>query len=131
MAIDVEKELTEANARLPLEIPDNGDVPLEMQMRVIALTIAQRHVGDTVVKEGGLYNALKMDNKLVDVVTVDHVMRAALIMERYLWGEWSKGIAEHAMEAVSTQAADIIEKEFRAKEAEMRAQRVTPEDENF
>ncbi len=112
MAIDVEKELTEAHEKLPIII-DSPSVPLDMQMRVIALTLAQRHVGDTCVKEGALYNALKMDNKLGNVVTLDDVIRAALVMERYLWGEWSKGIADHAIEAMMTEAADAIEEEFK------------------
>ena len=106
--IDVPAELANAEARLPVVV-DNA-MPLDFSLRLMALTIAQRHVGDTAVKEGGLYQQLKMDNKLGDAVSVDDVIRAALVFERYLWGEWSKGIAENAINAVSTDAADAIEK---------------------
>lgn len=112
--INVAEELTKANARLPLNIDPTG-VSLEMQMRTIALTIAQRHVSDTVVKEGSLYQQLKMDNKLGDFVSVDHVLRAALVFERYLWGEWSRGIADRALAATLTEVADIVEDEFKKK----------------
>lgn len=112
--IDLPKELDEANARLPIVLPDR-DQPLEMQMRVIALTIAGRYVGDTSVKEGGLYQALKLDNKLGQPVSVEHVIRAALVFERYLWGEWSKGIVENAINATLPEAADAIEKELRKR----------------
>lgn len=111
--IDVKKELEEANARLPVVI--DGPMPLDIQLRSIALTIAQRHVGDTCVKEGNLYQQLKMDNKLGSAVSVDDVVRAALVFERYLWGEWSKGLAENAMAEVSTKIADAIEKELDRK----------------
>jgi hypothetical protein len=112
--IDVEQEIAEANARLPVALPDR-EMPLDIQLRSIALAVAQRHVGDTCVKEGGLYQQLKMDNKLGDVVSAEHVLRTALVFERYLWGEFSKGIAENAIAAVSTAAADAIEKEFEAR----------------
>jgi hypothetical protein len=116
MAIDVEQEIAEANARLPVALPDRP-MPLDIQLRSIALAVAQRHVGDTCVKEGGLYQQLKIDNKLGDVVSVDQVLRTALVFERYLWGEFSKGIAENAIAAISTAAADAIEKEFEARSA--------------
>lgn len=115
MPIDVEQEINEANARLPVTLPDAAILPIEIQLRVMALSIAQRHVGDTCVREGALYQQLKMDNKLGEPASVDHVLRAALFFERYLWGEWSKGIAENAMDAISTEAADVIEKEFKAR----------------
>lgn len=109
--IDVEKELAEANARLPVVLPDQG-MPLDIQIRSIALTIAQRHVGDTCVKEGALYQQLKMDNKLGHAVSVNDVVRTALVLERYIWGEWSKNIAENAMNSTMTEVADAIEREF-------------------
>lgn len=112
--IDVEKEIAEANARLPVALPDTP-MPLEIQIRSVALAVAQRHCGDTVVSEGALYQQLKMDNKLGDVMTVEHVVRAALVFERFLWGEWSKGIAENALESTLTDAADAIEREFEAR----------------
>lgn len=113
MAIDVSHELQEANAKLPVNI--DREMPLDITLRTIALAVAQRHVGDTCVKEGGLYQQLKMDNKLGNAVSVDGVVRAALIFERYLWGEWSKGIAENAINAVSNEIADAIEEQFEEK----------------
>ena len=115
--MNVEKELSEAQARLPIAV--DRDMPLDITLRTIALTIAQRHVGDTCVKDGELYQQLKMDNKLGKVVSVDDVIQTSLFFERYLWGEWSKGIAEHAIEAVSHEAADALEAEF-AKRAPTR-----------
>lgn len=116
MAIDVERELAEANARLPVAIPD-GPMPLDIQIRSIALAVAQRHCGDTVVSDAPMYQQLKMDNKLGDPLSVDHVIRAALVFERYLWGEWSKGIAEHALEQTTTEVADALEKEYQKRQA--------------
>jgi len=95
--LNIGKELTEANARLPVNLGDY-QMPLDFTLRSIALTIAQRHMGDKTVKEGALYNALKMDNKLGGPLTVDDVLRAALIFEAYLWGKWSQDIAGQAME---------------------------------
>lgn len=61
---------------MPIVMPD-GPMPLDVQMRTIALT--------------------------------------ALVFERYLWGEWSKGIAEHAIDQASSDAADAIEAEYQKK----------------
>lgn len=111
---EIEQELAEANARLPVALPDRG-MPLDIQMRSIALAIAQRHVGDTCIKEGNLYQQIKMDNKLGRPVSVEDVLKTALVFERYLWGEFSKGIAENALGATATAAADAIEKELEAR----------------
>lgn len=111
MSIDVEKELAEAKDRLPVAIPDHG-APLEFQMRSIALTVAARFVADTTVQEGALYQQLKMDNKLGGVATVETALRAALVFERYLWGEFSKRLVENAIAATSKEAADAIEAEL-------------------
>lgn len=113
MPIDVPEELDSANKRLAINV--DRDMPLDITLRTIALTIAQRHVGDTCVKEGSLYQQLKMDNKLGNVVSLDDVIRTALVMERYLWGEWSKGIAENAINSISTAAADVIEEMMEQK----------------
>lgn len=96
--IDVSKEITEANQRLAISV--DREMPLDITIRSIALTVAQRHCGDTTVKEGNLYQQLKMDNKLDGPLTVNHVLHAALIFEMYLWGKWSQDIAGKAMEAV-------------------------------
>jgi hypothetical protein len=95
--VNISKELTEANARLPVNLGDY-QMPLDIAIRSIALTIAQRHMGDRTVHEGALYNALKMDNKLGGPLTVDDVLRAALIFEAYMWGKWSKDMAGRAIE---------------------------------
>ena len=106
--IDVSKELTEANARLPVNI--HREMPLDITIRSIALSIAQRHCGDTTVKEGNLYQQLKMDNKLVGPLTVNHVLHAALIFEAYLWGKWSQNIAGKAMEQTLDELNAAIER---------------------
>lgn len=114
MSIDVKKELDEANARLPVII--DGPLPTEIQVRSIALTIAQRHTGDTVVKDGVMYQQYKMEGKNLKPLSYDDVLKAAIVFERYLWGEFSKGIMENAMEATSTDFADAMEKEYQKRE---------------
>lgn len=110
--IDVSGELAAAQARLPVTLPDRGDTPLDITIRMLALTIAQRHVGDTVIREGNMYQQLKMDNKPIEKISVNHVVHYALVFERYLWGEWSKGVAENAINSALTEAADVLEKEI-------------------
>lgn len=95
--LNISREITEANARLPIDM-SQLEMPLDMTVRSIALTVAQRHCGDTVVKEGNLYQQLKMDNKLAGPLTAEHVIHCALIFEMYLWGKWSQDIAGKAME---------------------------------
>jgi hypothetical protein len=95
--LDISREITEANARLPIDV-SKVVMPLDMTIRSIALTVAQRHCGDTTVREGNLYQQLKMDDKLAGPLTVEHVIHCALIFEAYLWGKWSQDIAGKAME---------------------------------
>lgn len=109
--MNIQEEIDEANKRLPMVLPDSP-LPIDYQIRCTALLLAQRHVGETCVKEGALYQQLKMDNKLGNVVSVDDVVKTALVFERYLWGEWSKGIAENAINKTMTEVADAIEDEF-------------------
>ena len=52
--LDISKEITEANARLPIDV-SQVNMPLDITIRSIALSVAQRHCGDTTVKEGNLY----------------------------------------------------------------------------
>ena len=101
--------LNEANTRLAVNVGDMS-LPLDIQIRTIALTVAQRHCGDTIVKEGNLYQHLKMDNKLAGPLTIDHVLRCALIFETYLWGKWSKGIAGGAMEEALEEMNEALKK---------------------
>lgn len=115
--LNVAEEVADAKARLPINLTDQP-MPLEMSIRAIALTLAQRHVGDTVVSDGGLYQQLKLDNKGIRAVSVQDVVNSALVFERYLWGEWSKGIAEHALEQTLTEAGDAIERELKNATAE-------------
>ena len=89
--------------------------PSELVDLQLHLTVAQRHVGDNCIHEGGLYQQLKLDGKEIRVLSVDDVIRAALVFERYLWGEWSKGIAGNALESVTTEIAEAIEKNFEAE----------------
>lgn len=109
--INVPQELSEAHAQLPIDL-SRTTMPLDFTIRGMALTLAAKFVGDTCVKEGGLYQQLKMDNKLGNAVSLDDVIRAALVMERYIWGEWSKGIAEHALAKTETDLADALEAEM-------------------
>lgn len=106
---NVSTEIEQANARLPIDLSQHT-MPLEIQIRSVALTLAQRHTGDTTVKEGNLYQHLKMDNKLGGPLTVDHVVHCALIFERFLWGEWSKGIAGDAMAKTLDELDDALKR---------------------
>jgi hypothetical protein len=94
--LDVGKEISEASQRHAIDISKTG-MPLDMTVRSVALTLATRHCGDVTVKEGNLYQQLKMDNKLAGPLTPGHVIHCALIFERFLWGEFSKGLAGEAM----------------------------------
>lgn len=107
-------ELEQANARLPVDF-DGAQMPLDITIRSIALTVAQRHCGDTTVKEGSLYQQLKMDNKLAGPLTVNDVIHCALIFERFMWGEWSKGIAGDALANTMEEMDAILEKEWDEK----------------
>jgi len=107
--IDVPKELDEANERMPVDL-SQSKTPLDITVRSIALMVAQRHCGDATVKEGNLYQQLKMDNKLGGPLTAEDVVTAALIFERYLWEEWSKNIVGHALEDVLEEANQVLKK---------------------
>lgn len=96
--LNLSTEISEANACLPIDV-SQVEMPLDITIRSIALSVAQRHCGDTVVKEGNLYQHLKMDNKLSGPLTKEHVIYCALIFEAYLWGKWSQDIAGKAMDA--------------------------------
>lgn len=97
--IDVSKEIELADKRLAIN-NTALEMPLDITIRSIALSVAQRHAGDKTVKEGNLYQQLKMDNKLGGPLTTEDVVRAAIIFEMYLWGKWSQDIAGKAMEMV-------------------------------
>lgn len=111
MSIDIKKEINEAEARLPVNLGDTA-MPLPFTIRSIALTVAARFAGDSTVKEGALYNALKMDNKLCEPLNVNHVINYALAFERYLWGEWSKDIAGQALDTTLQEVDRVLKKEI-------------------
>jgi hypothetical protein len=94
----IEDELNEANARLPVVI--EHPMPLETSIRSMALAIAQRHCGDTTVRDGNLYMQLRAEGKLTGPLTVNHVIETALIFEMYLIGKWSEGIIDAAVDQV-------------------------------
>jgi hypothetical protein len=97
--INLPAEIDAADSRLAIN-NTNLEMPLDITIRSIALSVAQRHCGDKTVKEGNLYQQLKMDNKLGNALSTEDVIRAALIFEMYLWGKWSQDIAGKAMETV-------------------------------
>ena len=99
MDFDVSKEIAAADDRLVIN-NTALEMPLDITIRSIALSVAQRHAGDRTVKEGNLYQQLKMDNKLGGPLTTEDVIHAALAFEMYLWGKWSADIAGKAMETV-------------------------------
>jgi hypothetical protein len=106
----LQNELDAENARLPIDLSQQV-MPLEIQIRSMALTLATRHTGDATVKEGNLYQHLKMDNKLAGPLTVDHVISCALIFERFLWGEWSKGLAGRALDQTMDELDEAIKRD--------------------
>lgn len=110
--INIMKEIEDAGARLPIDL-SNDSLPLDIQIRSIALMIAQRHTGDTVVREGNLYQHLKMDNKISGPLTVDQVIYCASIFERFLWGEWSKGVAGEALQSTLDEMEEAIKTDFK------------------
>ena len=110
----IQKQLADANARLVIDA-SSQPMPLDITIRSMALAIAQRHCDDVTVKEGNLYQQLKMDNKLVGPLTVQHVIHAALVFERFLWGEWSKTLIGDALKDVREKVLDELEEEFKDK----------------
>ncbi len=105
--LNMSKEIIAANARLAIDTSQR-EMPLDITIRSIALAVAQRHCGDVTVKEGNLYQQLKMDNKLAGPLTVSHVLHAALVFEMYLWGKWSQDIAGKAMEQTLNELNEAI-----------------------
>lgn len=112
---DVGEQITQANERLPVDLSQMA-MPLDMQVRSVALTLAQRHCGDTVVSEGNLYQQLKMDNKLTGPLTVEHVIHVAIVFERFLWGEFSKGLVHDAVGTALDEADAALKEHFKDEE---------------
>jgi hypothetical protein len=112
---DVGKEIAEAWQCHAIDI-SQSNMPLDMTVRSVALTLATRHCGDTVVSEGNLYQQLKMDNKLAGPLTPSHVIHCALIFERFLWGEFSKCLAGEAMANSLDEINDVLKDKFKDEE---------------
>lgn len=113
--LNVSNELAAAAGTHAIDISQSG-MPLDMTVRSVALTLATRHCGDTVVSEGNLYQQLKMDNKLAGPLTPGHVIHCALIFERFLWGEFSKGLAGDAMAQSLDEIDEVIKDKFKDEE---------------
>ena len=111
---DVGRELA-AEAKVHALDLSGVNMPLDMTVRSVALTLATRHCGDRVVKEGNLYQQLKMDNKLAGPLTEQHVVYCALVFERYLWGEFSKGIAGDAVKSALDGVTEEIDAALKDK----------------
>jgi len=110
--LNVSNELAIASGTHAIDISQTN-MPLDMTVRSVALTLATRHCGDTVVSEGNLYQQLKMDNKLVGPLTPSHVISCALIFERYLWGEFSGGLAGDAMSSAIAEVEKVMAEKFK------------------
>ncbi len=59
-----------------------------------------------------------MDNKLGGPLTVNYVLYCALIFERFLWGEWSKGLAADAMNQTMQELDEAVRRGVDEKFAE-------------
>ncbi len=103
----LESALADENTHLAIDL-SRQELPLEMALRSTALTLAVRHTGDRTVKEGNLYQQLKMDNKLGNALSVNDVIHCALIFERFLWGEWSKGLAADALTKTMDELDEVV-----------------------
>lgn len=117
--LDVGQEIAAADSRLAIN-NRQLEMPLDITIRSIALTVAERYCGDITVKEGNLYQHLKMDNKLAGPLTLNQVIHAALVFEMYLWGKWSQDIAGKAMETVFNELDQAIKDGALDKEIERR-----------
>jgi hypothetical protein len=113
--LNVSNELAAASGTHAIDISQTN-MPLDMTVRSVALTLATRHCGDTVVSEGNLYQQLKMDNKLAGPLTPSHVIHCALIFERYLWGEFSKDLAGDAMASALNEVEKVVSEKFKDEE---------------
>lgn len=73
---------------LPAPAFDPGSVILdfnkEEKLRMTALMLATRYHTESVIKEGGLYNAMKMSGENLRTLTPELVVETAIIFEKYL-----------------------------------------------
>jgi len=118
---DISTALVKENEHLAVDISQTT-MPLDMTVRSVALTLATRHCGDRTVKEGNLYQQLKMDNKLGGPLTTQDVIHCALIFERFLWGEWSKGLVGEAvrssLDSALGEAEQALNEKFKGEDDE-------------
>ena len=94
--VDVEVDLAEGKPLNPMEemiasVPSVANMQLDLtkdeKLRTTALMLAVRYHQDTVVKEGELYQQMKMDQKQLRTTSAKIVVEYAWEFEKYLRGE--------------------------------------------
>lgn len=95
MADNADREIDDAINSLPpneygehYNLPGITDQPMgltrEEHRRSTALIMAIKYHTETIIKDGTLYNAMKMDGKNFTATSVDQVLVIASRMERYI-----------------------------------------------
>ena len=120
--VDVEVDLAEGKPLNPMEemiasVPSVANMQLDLtkdeKLRTTALMLAVRYHQDTVVKEGELYQQMKMDQKQLRTTSAKIVVEYAWEFEQYLRGESEvvKRLEEAFMERLERRLAEQEEEE--------------------
>lgn len=87
----ITNEADEFLGPLPAEV---ANAPLFLDpaqsVRTLALTMAVKYHGDTIIKDGGMYQQLRMEQKDIQPTHVNVVLKTAIEFERYLRGDYAE-----------------------------------------
>lgn len=81
---------------LPEELHNHpiAPIPADTMIRMAALGMAVRYCGDNVIKDGTMYQQLKLDGKPIKEGSHDLVLQSAVAFERYLRGDYQDLVDE-------------------------------------
>lgn len=109
--LPADTHLAEAAANEGNLVPEALGEPLNMtkgeKLRVTSLMMAINYHRETIVHDPGMYQQLKMDNKMLSPTTAHLVVAQAAIFEMYLRG----GYSEMVQQAVEDDAELTMENE--------------------
>lgn len=96
--LPADTDLAEAAANEGNLVPAALGEPLNMtkdeKLRVTSLMMAINYHRETIVHDPGMYQQLKMDNKMLSATTAHKVVAQAVIFEMYLRGGYDELVAE-------------------------------------
>lgn len=92
----------------PIEVAAD-DLSNEIKIRSIALAMATRHHGEAVIQDADMYRMLKMENEhRITPLTPQMVVDTAVLFERYLLGEFSRGLTDDVLAEVMNEIDDKL-----------------------